>query len=75
MVRRPALSKPWPSQLTLGDKLQRLGLLAPHKLRAIEALVDHALIESWPSRVNVRTTTMVKGYLILFPVLVAASSP
>lgn len=42
---RPALAC-----LTLGDKLQRLALLAPDAVRAIEILTDEALAVWWPMR-------------------------
>lgn len=41
----------WPVRLSLGDKLQRLTLLAPETLEAIEILVDEALAVRWPARV------------------------
>lgn len=35
--------------LSLGDKLQRLAILAPDALDAIEVLVDEALRKRWPA--------------------------
>lgn len=35
----------------LGDKLQRLAILAPEDVRAIEAIIDDALRNRWPSLV------------------------
>jgi hypothetical protein len=60
MARRPAArrrrrhetptdpSTPWLTRLTLGDKLQRLALLAPDALRALEVLIDETLRLHWP---------------------------
>lgn len=39
---------PWPEHLSLGDKLQRLALLAPLKLRAFEILLNETLADVWP---------------------------
>jgi hypothetical protein len=42
----------WPEEMTLRDKLSRLGLLAPQKLEAIGVLVDRALRDSWPAQAD-----------------------
>lgn len=39
----------WPKQMTLGDKLFRLGLVSPQDYRAVEAVVDAMLIAHWPT--------------------------
>lgn len=48
-IQRRANPPFWPAEMTLGDKLYRLGLLAPQKLEAIEVLVDRALRDAWPT--------------------------
>ena len=47
--RRPLYD---PTTRPLGDKLQRLALIAPKDLRAIELLVDDVLRHRWPTCVD-----------------------
>ena len=52
IVRRPLRADTDPfglrlAQMTLGDKLQRLVALAPEQVKAVEVLVDGALIRCW----------------------------
>lgn len=44
-VRREPLF--WPKKMSLGDKLQRLALISPKDLRAIEIIVDDLLRRRW----------------------------
>lgn len=37
----------WPKGMSLGDKLQRLALISPKDVRAIEILVDDVLRRRW----------------------------